>query len=73
MKDTFGEDIFGTGQPKRVLGIIENDLLRCGITIQMGKTVKYEGKTKNGFGIFKTDNKPVREPPAEIEPDIEIL
>ena len=73
MKDTFGEDIFGTGQPKRVLGIIENDLLRCGITIQMGKTVKYEGKTKNGFGIFKTDNKPIHEPPAEIEPDIEIL
>ena len=49
MRLEYGEDIFGSGQPKKALAIVTADLQEYGITIQTGKTVKYDGKTRNGF------------------------
>ena len=44
------------------------DLKEIGITIQTGKTVKFDGKTRNGFGIFLSDeNARVKDEPEEVE------
>ena len=53
MKDTFGEDLFGSLQPKRAIDEIRDSLLKLDISVQTGKTVKYQGRTKNGFCIIK--------------------
>ena len=36
----------------------ENDLKEIGITIQTGKTVKFDGKTRNGFAILQSKDEP---------------
>ena len=68
MRLEYGEDIFGSGQPKKALAIVTADLKEIGITIQTGKTVKYDGKTRNGFGIFQSDgNARVKDEPEEAD------
>ena len=51
MRNLYGEDIFKGEQPKRVLDGISYSLKEEGIIIQTGKTVKYNGITRNGFGL----------------------
>lgn len=58
MRLEYGEDIFGSGQPKKALAIVTADLKEIGITIQTGKTVKYDGKTRNGFAILQSKDEP---------------
>jgi hypothetical protein len=58
MRMEYGEDIFGSGQPKKALAIVTADLQEFGITIQTGKTVKLDGKTRNGFAIFQSKDEP---------------
>ena len=68
MRLEYGEDIFGSGQPKKALAIVTADLKEIGSTIQTGKTVKYDGKTRNGFGIFQSDgNARVKDEPEEAD------
>ena len=55
MKDLHGADIFGSGQPKRAIDGIAYPLKREGITIQTGKTVKYNNRTRNGFSIYQAE------------------
>ena len=55
MKDIYGDDIFGSGQPKRVLENVAYSLKREDISIQTGKTVRYNNRTRNGFSIFETE------------------
>ena len=52
MRDLHGADIFGMRQPKKILDFILDLLEEQGISIATGKTVKYQGRTRNGFGIF---------------------
>lgn len=56
MKSLNGADIFGSGQPKRALESIVPSLKNYGISIQTGKTVKYNGKTHNGFSIYQNES-----------------
>ena len=58
MRLEYGEDIFGSGQPKKALAIVTADLKEIGIAIQTGKTVKYDGKTRNGFAILQSKDEP---------------
>ena len=58
MRLEYGEDIFGSGQPKKALAIVTADLKEIGITIQTGKTVKFDGKTRNGLAIFQSKDEP---------------
>ena len=53
VKAEYGVDIFCGMQPKRVLDSLSKDLQLDGITIQTGKTVREDGRTKNGFCIVK--------------------
>ena len=55
MRDTFGEDIFGSGQPKRILDRLANTIYVEGIRITTGKSVKYNGKAQNGFSVTRRD------------------
>lgn len=55
MKDIYGDDIFGSGQPKRVLENIAYSLKCEDISIQTGKTVRYNNRTRNGFSLFKPE------------------
>lgn len=59
-----GADIFGNQQPKRVLDGIAKDLTLDGIIIQTGKTVKQDGRTKNGFSLYR------QETPDELSDDL---
>ena len=53
---------------KKALAIVTADLQEYGITIQTGKTVKYDGKTRNGFAIFQLDgNAKATDEPEEVE------
>lgn len=52
MRDLHGADIFGMRQPKKILDSILDLLEEQEIRITTGKTVKYQGRTRNGFGIF---------------------
>ena len=51
LREDNGEDVFDGTQPKRALDAIKRNLKLCGITIQTGKTVRFEGRTRNGFSI----------------------
>ena len=51
MKDRFGYGIFGSYQPKKALEDISFDLTCRFITLDLGKKVKYNGKTVHGFEI----------------------
>ena len=54
MREEYGEDIFGERQPKKALDNISAEMRKkYDITIQTGKTVKHNGKTRNGFSIVK--------------------
>ena len=54
MRETYGELIFGTGQPKKLLDKLANTLYAEGIRIRTGKNVKRDGKTYNGFSVTKS-------------------
>lgn len=54
LRDEYGADIFGSSQPKKALDAVAH-LLPEGITIQTGKTVGYNGRTRNGFCIRKVE------------------
>lgn len=56
MKQSNGSDIFGISQPKRALESIISSLQNYGISIQTGKTVKYNGRTHNGFSIYQNES-----------------
>ncbi|MEE1320263.1 MAG: AAA family ATPase [Acutalibacteraceae bacterium] len=56
MKHINGSDIFGIMQPKRALESIISSLKNYDISVRTGKTVKYNGKTHNGFSIYKNES-----------------
>ena len=56
MKHINGSDIFGIMQPKRALESIISSLNNYDISVRTGKTVKYNGKTHNGFSIYKNES-----------------
>lgn len=51
LREDNGSDVFDGTQPKKALDSIKGSLQLCGITIQTGKTVRFEGRTRNGFSI----------------------
>ena len=53
MTDRFGPDIFSGGQPKRALDRIRGILTFDGVDIITGKGVRYNGKSVNGFCVYK--------------------
>jgi hypothetical protein len=53
VKAEYGAEIFSGMQPKRILDTLARDLRLDGITIQTGKTVREDGRTKNGFCLVK--------------------
>ena len=55
MRETYGDTIFGSGQPKKLLDKLANTIYVEGITITTGKNVKYKGKSVNGFSVTKQD------------------
>ncbi len=55
MKDIYGDDIFGSSQPKRALDNIAYTLKNEDIKISTGKHVKYNTLTRNGFSLFKSE------------------
>lgn len=55
MKDIYGDDIFGSGQPKRALDNIAYTLKSEDIKISTGKLVKYNARARNGFSLFKSE------------------
>lgn len=55
MRESYGEEIFGSGQPKKLLDKLANTIYVEGITIETGKRVKYKGNSSNGFSITKRD------------------
>ena len=55
VKEKYGETVFGSGQPKKLLDRLAETIYAEGITIVTGKNVKYNGKTRNGFSLTKKD------------------
>lgn len=55
MKADHGADIFDGMQPKRALDAVANELWSMGYIVQTGKTVRHDGRTKNGFSVFKQE------------------
>ena len=55
MKADHGTDIFDSMQPKRALDAVANELWSMGYVVQTGKTVRHDGRTKNGFSVFKQE------------------
>ena len=55
MKDIYGDDIFGSSQPKRALDNIAYTLKNEDIKISTGKLVKYNARARNGFSLFKSE------------------
>lgn len=53
LKELYGGDIFGSGQPKKALDSIASNLEQYEISIETGKKVLYKGKSLNGFYIYK--------------------
>lgn len=51
VKDLYGKFIFGSRQPIKVIETARGILSEEGYTITTRKTVKYQGKTRNGFSI----------------------
>lgn len=51
MMDDYGPDIFGSCQPKKALTGIRIELLAEGIRLTLGKHVRYDGASKQGFAI----------------------
>lgn len=55
MRDDHGAEIFDCMQPKRALDAVSNELRSMGYVVQTGKTVRHDGRTKNGFSVFKQE------------------
>ena len=55
MRETYGETIFGSGQPKKLLDRLAETIYVEGITLETGKNVRWNGKTYNGFSVTKQD------------------
>lgn len=51
LTDEYGPEIFGTSQPKKALESIRVQLLAEGIRLNLGKHVRYDGGSKQGFAI----------------------
>ena len=62
LKAEHGADIFCGMQPKRILDTLSSDLKLDGITIQTGKTVREDGRTRNGFCLIKQPLQEMFEP-----------
>ena len=62
MEERYGDAIFGSGQPKKMLDRLTGRLSLEGITLITGKSVKYQKKACNGFSVTKKG-------PAEADPD----
>ena len=56
MKEDHGMDIFGGLQPKRALDGIAYDLRLDGLVLHTGKTVKQNGRTRNGFSLMRQES-----------------
>lgn len=52
--DMYGVDVFCGYQPKRMIDGVKPALWKENISLVTGKTVKYQGRTRNGFAIIKT-------------------
>lgn len=67
MRGLYGDYIFGGKQPKRALDGILADLHKRGVNIVTGKTVRYDGRTENGFSVItlaqNADDEPGEEEP----------
>ena len=55
MQDKYGELIFGRSQPIRALEKLAARIYVEGITIVTHKSVKYGGKSRNGFSVTRKD------------------
>ena len=59
MEEKFGDTIFGSTQPKKILDSLIGPLSREGIILKTGKSVKYQKRACNGFSVtrkaFETD------------------
>lgn len=55
MRDLYGTDIFGKWLPKRAIEGILSDLKGYGISVQTSKSVKYKGRSRNGFGVYRQE------------------
>ena len=55
MKADHGTDIFDCMQPKRALDAVSSELRSLGYYVQTGKTVRHNGRTKNGFSVLKQE------------------
>ena len=59
MEEKFGDTIFGSAQPKKILDSLIGPLSREGIILKTGKSVKYQKRACNGFSVtrkaFETD------------------
>ncbi len=55
MKADHGSDIFDCMQPKRALDAVSGELRAIGYYVQTGKTVRHNGRTKNGFSVLKQE------------------
>lgn len=55
-QERFGSDIFGTSQPKKALDDINFDLQCRWIQLQLGKKVKYNGKSMHGFAVHMDEH-----------------
>lgn len=53
-KEEYGEEIFETSRPKKELEKIADKLKLLKISIEAGKSVNQNGKTRNGFEIYKS-------------------
>lgn len=56
LKGKYGSDIFGSGQPKKILDGIIEDLRDMGITLETGKEIRRGNKHYNGFFIQRVDS-----------------
>ena len=55
MQDKYGDLIFGRSQPIKALEKLAGKIYVEGIYIETHKSVKYEGKSRNGFSVTRKD------------------
>ena len=55
MQDKYGDLIFGRSQPIKALEKLAGKIYVEGITIVTHKSVKYDGKSRNGFSVTRKD------------------
>ena len=53
LRERYGQQIFCGKQPKKCLDGLQSALHKNGVFVKTGKTVKYNGKTENGFSVYR--------------------